>query len=251
MIIAVNPSASVGEGKNSLLTLGKILHEFALLDVNMVRLIMVYSGAVISGSVALSVIHPNLFQPNNIDFIVLPKGASMLLSFFIEQGFRLDSSFNSINGNSTPYYSTTARVVFRLHHINSAKSVNIVIPMDNHVVSAITTFHSTVVMNLVTWYGVVTFYAPWTKKEKGLVVRQDGKCIDKYKRRGFNLFRPGEHIVSHDCSISKDCVKHRRFLYNEDCNLITFDDLPCRIEEYESNVTWALNLPCSSNANAK
>ena len=52
---------------------------------------MATTGAIISGSAALSILHPDSFSPNDLDFYVSPGGYASLLSFVQDHGYAVEA----------------------------------------------------------------------------------------------------------------------------------------------------------------
>ena len=65
-------------------------------------------------------------------------------------------------------------------HPVSASHVDIVVPAKN-VVEEATKFHSTVVMNYITYYGVVSLYPSWTMSGVGAIVKKGMRSVGAFK----------------------------------------------------------------------
>jgi len=116
--------------------LDKVLCNFHFVDTRAVCTIMLASGAVISGSAALSVLHPNRFIINDLDFFVTAKGYPTLLTFLLDHGYKV-----SISDVLSIDYADE-NIVLTLIHAVSKASINIVVSMYSHVIGTITKFHS-------------------------------------------------------------------------------------------------------------
>ena len=205
---------------------------FHFASVNSVRDAMAQSGAIISGSAALSVLQPQKTGPHDIDFYVPPKGSTQLLIFVLAHGYKL-----------TPregYYS--AQIVLKLVHPVSASRIDIVVPAKN-VVLEVTNFHSTVVMNYVAYYGIVCLYPSWTLNRVGAVVRDGGReggCIQKYRDRGFTMVIDPSVLPMGQEGQSLGLLA-KRSLYDEETLFIPFDDVAPNLPTFEpGEVEWTL-----------
>ena len=58
-----------------------------------------------------------------------------------------------------------------------------------HILTTITQFHSTAVMNYISFYGIVCLYPEWTLRRYALVTRRNVPCriVDKYRAQGFKM----------------------------------------------------------------
>jgi len=145
------------------------------------------TGAVISGSVALAILHPHQFIPNDIDFYVLPPSFPAVLKYIEDCGYEIRPYDRALSN-----YFHQNIVVVRLVHPISRKCVNVMTGLDDHVVKLVTCFHSTLVMNYLSWFSVVVLYPDWTLKKRGLIVTDtlsSRQCVTKYVNRGYALYR--------------------------------------------------------------
>jgi len=124
------------------------------------------TGAIISGSAALALLHPESFFPNDLDFYVSRGGYASLLSFVQDYGYVVEA-----DDAAHIAYERDTLLVLKLVHLESGREINIVTVLEGHAVNGITQFHSTLVMNYIGWYGIVSLYPDWTLAKKGLIVR--------------------------------------------------------------------------------
>ena len=122
---------------------------------------MAQSSAIIPGSAALAVLQWQMQEPSDIDFYVPPMGLAQLLKFVLAHGYELTTP--TLGEKKYP-----SRLVLKLLHPVLAACVDIVV-LAKHVVEEVTKFHSTIVMNYVTYYGVVSLYPTWTMARMGAV----------------------------------------------------------------------------------
>jgi len=193
------------------------------------------TGAVISGSAALHLFFPSIFEPNDIDFYVPIRGFPRLLIFAMQYGYSL------VPWDWETEYDVLCHTVVKLVHPASGKSINIIV-CPAHVVGTITQFHSTLVMNYIAWYGVVSLYPSWTMQRVGLIVNDtpaNERCFQKYRDRGFKLERRVKDIV---CDYNGRPVL--RYVNDKHCSVLYFDK-PDTFSRYESPFSWSLPLKCA------
>jgi len=226
--------------------LDKVLCRFHFVDTRAVRTMMIASGAVISGSAALSILHPDRFDINDLDFFVTAKGYPILLAFVLDHGYKVD-----IRGVQSADYADV-NVVLTLVHAASKASINIVASTDSHVVGTITQFHSTIVMNYIAFYSIVCLYPTWTMKNAGLVVVREVEkrgCIQKYHTRGYSMAYKGSAMPAfeggHSCGKDPMCPRTRRTLHDGHSLFVPFDNIPAHLPAAEATaVQWTLLTPC-------
>jgi len=211
---------------------------------------MAQSGAILSGSAALVLLHPGSFSPRDLDFYVLPRGYSLFLSFVLDQGYVVEP-----DRDLSLAYERDALLVLKLVHTDSGKELNVVTVLAGHVVHGITGFHSTLVMNYVAWYGVVSLYPRWTSAKKGLIIRETAtttECFEKYRARGFMCAKSNDILCNsnlgvpeHLCQISLGCAKTTRYLLDGNCDFQPFWGLSENLAHFEQrDMSWVLPIPC-------
>jgi len=225
----------------------KLLQRFQLPTVSSVCDLLLCSGAVISGSAALALLFPTAFEPQDLDIYVASYGAARVISYLEEQGYKIDPIYSTGAGK----YDNGA-VVFRLFHLRSSVDINVVIYHEKHFVDHIIRFHSTIVMNYVSWYGLVCLYPQWTLRKKGLINVDNlisRSCFTKYANRGFALSHDNrqlaDSLTTHFCEIDAECPKTTRCLHDDHCAFQPFEGYESRLLAYEGFMTWNLDATCS------
>ena len=84
---------------------------------------MASTGAIISGSAALTLLHHEEFAPLDLDFYVLQDGYESLLIFVQHHGYRA-----SANCCTHMDWGKDAMVVQRLVHIQSKREIKVIRP---------------------------------------------------------------------------------------------------------------------------
>ena len=204
-----------------------------------------------------------MLNTNDIDFYVKPQGFPKLLEYIIDHGYEVSISLNkprshsSLTGCSVPlntrsYTSSThIGIILDMHHRSSKlKKINIIVSLDSHIVTTITNFHSTVVMNFVAWYRLVCLYPHWTMKNVGLVNREyiNYQIFDKYQKRGFTLCASVKLIDGnrHRCYRNPYCPMKLRTLNDDTQLFLPFNNVHLSFNELEPNIPWMLNTACVS-----
>jgi len=202
---------------------------------------------VISGSTALALVHPNQFLPNDIDFYVLPPGFSAILKYIEDHGYKIEPY-----DRSTANYFHQNIIIVKLIHPTSRRSVNVMTSIDDHVVKPITRFHSTLVMNYLSWFGLVVLYPEWTLDKRSLIVANahtSVECIMKYVDRGYTLYRNLFDITSpspaHICEVDAYCPLSERSLHDGHCAVESFEEGELGFVAYERDMRWKLPMSCS------
>jgi hypothetical protein len=206
------------------------------------------TGAVISGSAALALLHPLSFEPNDLDFYVSSPGYSYVLRFIEDFGYK-------IVPNPLPVgeYDSGRLVVTKLVHPVSQRSINVITSTHDLGTPAdiITTFHSTLVMNYIAYHGVIALYPEWTLNNKGLILNDNPNnwaCFAKYEHRNFNLYRDINELEepsrSHCCQESPYCPLTKRSLHDGFCFYEPFPGSDRGVGCYERNVKWTLSGEC-------
>jgi hypothetical protein len=220
--------------------LHRICIRFHFADVNSVRNTMAQSGAIISGSAALAILQPQMQEPSDIDFYVPPRGLAQLLKFVLAHGYELATPTLG-EGEYTP------KVVLKFVHPVSAARVDVVVPAKD-VVEEVTEFHSTVVMNYVTYYGVVSLYPSWTMARVGAIVKKgagESSCIQKYRDRGYTMVNDPSLLPRGQEGQGLD-PQAKRSTFDEDTLFIPFDDVAPSLPAFEGRETsWTLWKACT------
>jgi len=185
----------------------KIIQLFHLPSASSMCDLLLCSGAVISGSAALALVVPHVFVPRDLDIYVASYGAARVIAYLQDHAYSIDPIYSPGAG----IYDNGA-VVFKLLHDQSSAEINVVIYRKDNFVHHIARFHSTVVMNYVSWYGLVCLYPAWTLQKKGLITVDNlisRPCIEKYENRGFALLHNNKELMDeskpHLCGIAEEC----------------------------------------------
>ncbi|KAH6907587.1 hypothetical protein BKA70DRAFT_1223412 [Coprinopsis sp. MPI-PUGE-AT-0042] len=141
----------------------------------------------ISGSAVLAVMHGNCFTPNDLDFYFLLAHRDLYL---VED---LGSIGKKIYTARYPLPGIDAIWYFRNRKTNAI--INVIVTKTHSPLPAIIGFHSTLVMNFISYFGIVSLYHEGTAKKQGWyngtgrMKRRDERWADKYRSRGFHIFK--------------------------------------------------------------
>lgn len=124
------------------------------LDWNALRTTMAATGAVISGSTVLAVLLGGDFVPQDLDIFVNDKGFAEMLVFLVNHGYQVMKPL--------PHYTHQkkypgSKTILTLKRNGEGEKIDL-IGSTEHVLTAITHFHSTAVMNYISFYGIVSLY---------------------------------------------------------------------------------------------
>ena len=146
---------------------------------NALRAIMAATGAAISGSTALAVLLGGEFVPQDLDIYVNTKGFTAMLAFLKNHGYQV--------AIQRPHYAHRKRYadsknILTLERDGEGQKIDLIETTEVHVLTTITRFHSTMVMNYITSYGIVCLYPEWTMQRNGLVTRKNVsyEVLNKY-----------------------------------------------------------------------
>ncbi|KAH6890212.1 hypothetical protein BKA70DRAFT_1050875, partial [Coprinopsis sp. MPI-PUGE-AT-0042] len=192
-------------------------------------------GAVVSGSAALAVIEPGIFQPADLDKYV-PRTSASAFKTWIEAPykFKLEQAHGRGAGETqkerrSDYCSVSG--IERIWYFSSDRCdrlVNVMITTTLSPLPAIICFHSTTVMNFITYYGVVNFYLELIRRRVGwfnsaeTASRRDIRWIDNYNRRGCRVLGDLRLVGKHVCGSSPSCTQTIRNLFDEGVEIAKF-----------------------------
>jgi hypothetical protein len=214
---------------------------------NALRAIMAATGAVISGSTALAVLLGGEFVPHDLDIYVNTKGFTAMLLFLVNHGYQVVIP--------RPHYAhkkkyADSKNILTLKRNGEREKIDLVGTTEAHVLTTITRFHSTSVMNYIAFYGIVCLYPEWTMRRNGLVTRTNVpyEILDKYRGRGFKIAHTSAELekydINHSCGKHICCPRTRRNLQDNWSLFIPFDDRTTHIREVEDNenteLEWTL-----------
>ncbi|KAH6867331.1 hypothetical protein BKA70DRAFT_1218608 [Coprinopsis sp. MPI-PUGE-AT-0042] len=106
--------------------------------------------------------------------------------------------------------------------------INVLVTSTESAVAAVIAFHSTTVMNLLTYFGVVSLYAETTSRRVGWVNgkygmrNKDVNWMRKYRSRGFRCVQDTLSTTPHKCGQSIRCTQTVRRLDDEGVEIATF-----------------------------
>jgi len=166
------------------------------------------------------------------------SGYRLLMAYLERYGYQIDR----YNASSYPTSSHRILSIKVLRSSDSSRRVNVIICEGPHVLSTISRFHSTLVMNYVSSYGVVCLYPLWTMMDMGFIINRGNNqlmepYLSKYIHRGFKLSRTlgcGQKPAS---THSEDAICN---LHDKDILFIPFDLHANDIRKFEDAIWWDL-----------
>ncbi|EFI26880.1 hypothetical protein CC1G_15281 [Coprinopsis cinerea okayama7 len=195
------------------------------------------TGAYISGSAVLTVIYPGLFEPGDLDFYVPKERSSELAEHLRHSGGwkRLrKGEYSLVNKRPFAGYRKLPLIEDVGYWYNESQDmiINVIVTSTPSALPAILAFHSTVVMNVIGYCGVLSFYRDltvrktgWINIKGGGISQRDRRWLKKYEDRGFSLHRdsrmnkgPGEHV----CGVAYTCGQSRRSILDGGVGYVPF-----------------------------
>jgi hypothetical protein len=217
------------------------------IDWSALQPIMVATGAVISGSTALAILLRGEFLPQDLDIYVNAKGFAAMLAFLMNHGYQvMMPQPHYVHNKKYP----DSKNVWTLKRDGEGEKIDLIISTEAHVLSTITQFHSTSVMNYVAFYGIICLYPEWTLRRSGLVARANVpyEIFDKYRGRGFKMAYTttelAKYNANHSCGKHICCPRIRRDLLDGLSLFVPFDNRATDIRELEDSegmkLQWTL-----------
>ncbi|RXW16444.1 hypothetical protein EST38_g9409 [Candolleomyces aberdarensis] len=164
-------------------------------------------NVVISGSVALNVVEPGCVVPRDLDLYV-PLGGVVDFDKFLtdltdyvqvtkEDYTDLGALTDNYVAGHAWVQDTGMRTVVFYRHKTSGTVLNVIESSHPVPTTTIFKFHSTFVMNYISWNGVICAYPKMTADRVGLLNTKDReltprmkRCMIKYALRGFETLNP-------------------------------------------------------------
>jgi len=188
----------------SILTQGAVSRAHAALEVlctlfgfgspPLLLLVLKSTNTILSGSAALLLIHPGLFHAKDLNFYTADDDDNPTLGYFLEScGYEAVPTPADV---VRTFYSDSVRSILAYRRTVGSVSthISVVFVYPPTPVAAVVEFHSTVVMNFLTWYGLVVLYPELTLFRQGVVLQGDSpslrSCVAEYERRGFHFLTP-------------------------------------------------------------
>ncbi|KAG2020176.1 hypothetical protein CC2G_005544 [Coprinopsis cinerea AmutBmut pab1-1] len=251
------------------------------LDPQSTLLLLRNASAYISGSAVLAVIDPGMFEPGDLDIYVpmahahevwvylwqrRNRGWGQLIDDddFVRAGLPIpDDEYCGIPGIAAIWY---------FKHANTGKVINVIVTRTRQVKSypvrnlflhiypyssalpAIIRFHSTVVMNVISYFGVVALYGSLTRARVGFTTKEgrlsgrDLRCLEKYRERGYVIYRDSRlegFVGTHLCGSDGRCSQTYRSLHDDEVFVAPFASyMPQRktdlLQSMEDVLLWRL-----------
>ncbi|KAJ2911883.1 hypothetical protein MD484_g8534, partial [Candolleomyces efflorescens] len=180
--------------------------------------LMEVTDTLVSGSFLLPLMERKTCIPNDLDIFASLGSYEMVLSYLRKKGFQ-DCKRIYPNGRQVGAYSNNLRDISFIYEVKNKRSYK---------------FHSTPVMNYLSFHGLVCLY-DITLYKMGIanycedVPRRVQACYDKYRDRGFDIWQHLEE--DHICKIDGCCPQTVRSLFDKDVVHIRFPDFVETAEE--------------------
>ncbi|KAH6888210.1 hypothetical protein BKA70DRAFT_1121905 [Coprinopsis sp. MPI-PUGE-AT-0042] len=190
----------------------------------------------ISGSGVLHTINPGPWKPNDIDIYVPSHGASRLKVFLLHVrrrfSFRKAVNLDMRRKRGRTYTKIPGlSKIWYFQSLSTQRTINVMVTSTKSALAPIVAFHSTPVMNFITYFGVVSLYGKMTSERIGWMnldgppTTRDRKWIAKYQERGYRLFTNSKMHNSadfHQCGVHLHCVQSERSIHDSGVLVTTF-----------------------------
>ncbi|KAK7028254.1 hypothetical protein R3P38DRAFT_3189731 [Favolaschia claudopus] len=207
--------------------------------------------AIVSGSTTLPVLVDAKFPPNDLDLYTTAPYETAMINMMHR------AEYGDMRMADNPYREMQG--ILRTHWLKKGKKVvNIIIVPDDNAATAIFHFHSTIVMNYFSGYGVFCAYPALTLARKGILNssvaqsdaqrRRVARCIDKYTLRGFDMktnLNEHKNWEQHTCAADASCPTTFRSLHDHASLFIPFPDFATAataapVYDGRTSVVWSL-----------
>lgn len=217
-------------------------------------------NAIISGSAALWLLHPDSFIPGDLDIYVGGGASAPLIRDIIElssQSYYLDESvktepcdYSLCDGIDTVHW---------LRHKTEPEDrhVNVIVVVGDDPLVAVFNFDGTHVMNFITSTGFGSAYPSLTMDKRSLLNCPPTRLFSrvgwkaKYQARGFTFTQNYLSFdVPHTCTVDASCPNTARHLRDSHMLYISFLRPGLKVEhalrhEYRNNISWQLHSSCA------
>ncbi|KAJ7474498.1 hypothetical protein B0H11DRAFT_2236183 [Mycena galericulata] len=177
--------------------------------------------AVISGSVPVAVLTNLPFTPNDVDmYVPEAEETAMLKALEDEQGFYRDATVNMRYPDHLGFST--------IHWYQKGDyKINVIVVIGDNALVVLLKFHSTIVMNFVSFHGIFCAYPELTEHNMGLAspafwmegpsFRRKKEGIEKYRARGAEMYTKLTDIsafASHECGVDANCPSTVRYMHD-------------------------------------
>jgi hypothetical protein len=188
---------------------------------------MELTGTLLSGSFLHPIMQWNTLIPNDLNMFVSLDTYNVVFSYLKKKGFTNCKKVYP-SGQGHPGYGDNLQdisIIFEVRNRHTYK-INVIVSKGQPILP-ILQFHSTIVMNYITYHGLVCLYnitlhrfgvANYLTKIPNCVK----VCFSKYRTRGFNI---GTHLEEeHTCKIDASCPQTIQTLFNDNIVHVRFPD---------------------------
>lgn len=133
------------------------------------------TNTILSGSAALEMVMPGTCVPGDLDFYCPVHQAPTVAAFFNGQGYECLPPPNGVRAGYGCLSLGLSLVLSMRHRDDPTKKVNVVQSLTPSPLAPVLFFHSTPVMNFVTWEGYGVLYPGLTFAKKGTHCVQDSQ----------------------------------------------------------------------------
>lgn len=218
-------------------TMNEICERFQLGEALQLRQVMKDAKAVISGSNALLPFYRGTFEAGDLDIYLPVRSCLIIRAFLLKQGYR-----QAIG----PQWYTQSNPSIRVVHSwkKDDLSIDVIYSRSNSAIQLIAEFSSTLVMNYIAWFGLVSLYPRLTLQKVGVVNSSSPGAVAsrlKYEARGFEFVEHVREQGRHVCKIDKICPSTIRSIHDTGVMFVPFRGCRGSLHDHEETLCWRLN----------
>ncbi|KAH6904074.1 hypothetical protein BKA70DRAFT_1109707 [Coprinopsis sp. MPI-PUGE-AT-0042] len=233
-------------------------------------------GGYISGSAVLSIMDPGPWQPHDLDIYIPSASGDRLRRFLVnqgrfgfvfERGVNLQRRRGSRRRARRHSYSRIPGLgrIWYFRSLRGGRVVNVMLTTTTSALMSIVAFHSTVVMNFITYFGLVSLYGDltrarlgWSNLDGNSQSKRDQLWMEKYRKRGYHIFDDSSlrGLCPHQCGTNHHCTQSERSLHDAAVKVVKFSQFrdhesPPLLASLEEVFVWRLkNQRCKPNSTA-
>ncbi|KAH6919359.1 hypothetical protein BKA70DRAFT_1087530 [Coprinopsis sp. MPI-PUGE-AT-0042] len=194
-------------------------------------------SACVSGSVVLAVLHGGNFVPGDLD-IYVPYNRWFFMKLFLQahRDIYLVEDLVTIGKprRQGRYPIPGVTMIWYFHNRKTDTAINVMVTKTRSPFPAIIAFHSTLVMNVITYFGIVSLYGQPTAQKMGWyngsrrLNQRDRDWMRKYRQRGYSIYNNSleaqAELGRHKCGTSTHCTQTIRSLFDDGVHLYRFKE---------------------------
>lgn len=213
----------------------EMINRFEIGNSSMVLDVLQDTNAIIGGLLVIAMLSSFPLVPDNFDIFVPQEGFARVFAHLLQHDYipQEDQIVTEHDFGSR----TNSRVMilskreFRIHLTETTTRLPILAILDSH---------STLVMNYIAWYGIVSFYPRLTTRGRGVIQRTGPRsqaAIEDYRGHGY-------YLENQSADPTHYCVAEIRSSFDEDVLFISFLVGDPILFDIKREIIWRLKGRC-------